>query len=510
MLRVVALLVAVTGLVCLYLFWRPADLAAVGAALSHVASDALANRMVPIAALAALVAAIAARWLDRLGSLPPRTPGVHALELGPEEEPALAPLELSPEPPEAPAAGRAGDSGLPLDRHLHGKPDIPAFVDDLLKAAVVAGASDVHIQPLEIETRIAWRLRGELAEQLAAPREHHEQVVRRLKVLAQLTYQTEMPQDGRFTLETPQSAIDVRMSVLPTRHGEKVVLRLARSGQGLIELGRLGMADTLRADFEGLLAQPQGLIILTGPTGCGKTTTLYSALTHIHRSRGATTSIATIEDPIEIDLPFSSQTQVDHNVGLSFGQSLRAVLRQDPDVMMVGEIRDRETAHIAVEAGMTGHLILTTLHADSNAGVFNRLIEMGVEPFVASSAVLATLSQRLVRRLCDRCRQPAAADPKMTERLVRRGISQTAAESLSFYQSPGCDACGHSGLGAQTAVFELLAVTPTLSELISSKVPTSQIEEAAISEGMTPLLRAAVLEAVAGTISLEEAFRVMG
>ena len=510
-LKTLALLVTVTGLVCLYLFWRPADLDGLSSVGRHLLTTALANRLVPVAAAAALAATLAARWLERAGSLPPRTPGVHALELTREEDPAAAPIELSAEAPEPLEIQHGSSESMPsLDRHLRGKADIPAFVDEVLSVAISRGASDLHIQPLELETRVAWRLRGELSELVAVPRVHHESIVRRLKVLAELTtFQTDLPQDGRFTVEAPAGAVDLRMSVLPTHHGEKVVLRLARAGQGLIDLARLGMPDALLVDFEGLLARPQGLIVLTGPTGCGKTTTLYSSLTHIHRSRGATTSIATIEDPIEIDLPFLSQTQVDHTVGLSFGQSLRAVLRQDPDVMMVGEIRDEETAHIAVEAGMTGHLILTTLHAESTAGVFNRLIDMGIEPFLVSSAVLAVVSQRLVRGLCDACRRPAEADPLMVEKMIRRGITRTAAESLSFYDSPGCEACDHSGLGAQTAVFELLSVDQPLRELITRKVPTSQIEAAAVAAGMTPLLRASVLEAVAGTLSLEEAFRVV-
>ena len=404
-----------------------------------------------------------------------------------------------------------GEIGPRLSRRLRGQIDVPAFVDELLRAAVAAEASDVHVKPTDLESRIAWRVRGELADVVAAPRPHHEMIVRRLKIMAQLvTYQTDLPQDGRFRLESERGAVDVRMSVMPTRHGEKVVLRLARAGHGLIVLDRLGMPRPLIESCRELLAERQGLIVLTGPTGCGKTTTLYAALAHIHEQRGATTSIASLEDPVEIDLPYLSQTQVDPASGLTFAASLRAVLRQDPNVLMIGEIRDAESAHIAIEAGLSGHLILTTLHAESTAGVFNRLIEMGVEPFLVSSSVLAALSQRLARRLCPECRVPAAREASAVERLIRRGVTRTAAESLSFYAAPGCVACGDSGVAGRAAIFESLRLTPHLRDLIASRVATHRIEEAALGEGMTPLFKAAVLEAVEGHISLDEALRVAG
>ncbi len=513
LLRLLALLVSLAGLICLYLDRRPADFAAGAETVASLASLAASNRWVP--ALAALAAAAGlAAWLIERGASRPRAAAAKAAAAPP------VPIELASTMPEPVVMTRGAEAGPRLGRRLRGHVDVPAFVDDLLGAAAAAGASDVHIKPTDAETRVAWRVRGELADVVAAPREHHDLIVRRLKILAQLvTYQTDLPQDGRFSLESSQDAVDVRMSVLPTRHGEKVVLRLARAGQGLIALDALGMPVSLLESMRELLAQRQGLIVLTGPTGCGKTTTLYGSLAEIHQQRGATTSIATIEDPVEIDLPFLSQTQVDNMIRpagggqtqqLTFAASLRAVLRQDPNVLMVGEIRDAETAHIAVEAGLTGHLILTTLHAESTAGVFNRLIDMGVEPFLASSSVLAALSQRLARRLCHECRQPAPRDRGTIERLIRRGITRTAAESLSFYTAPGCEACGHSGVAGRTAIFELLRLTPPLRDLIAAKATTQKIEEAALSEGMTPLFKAAVLEAVEGNVSLEEALRVAG
>ena len=499
-LRYAALVVTVAGLVCLYLDRQPADLAAGVVALMALAQMAIANVWVEVFAPATLVMALAAWVVERL---PARSRSAEA---------TATPIELAPDPAEPVVLTRGGgEVGPRLRRRLRGSVDVPAFVDDLLDAAIDTEASDVHVKPTDVESRVAWRVSGELADVVTAPREHHDLIVRRLKILAQLvTYQTDMPQDGRFKLESDRGAVDVRMSTLPTRHGEKVVLRLSRAGHGLIALDRLGMPERLFESCHQLLAKRQGLIVLTGPTGCGKTTSLYASLAHIHDQRGATTSIATLEDPIEIDLPFLSQTQVDRTTGLTFAASLRAVLRQDPNVLMVGEIRDAETAHIAVEAGLTGHLILTTLHAESTAGVFNRLIELGVEPFLASSSVLAALSQRLARRLCPECRQPASRDSSTIERLVRHGFTRTAAASFSFYTAPGCDACDRSGVAGRVAIFELLRLTPSVRELIASKVATHKIEEAALREGMTPLLKAAVLEAVDGSISLDEALRVAG
>ncbi len=500
-LRISALLVSAAGLVCLYLDRQPADLPSAAAAAGALLTLAAADAWVPVFAAAALVTFAAARLLERVPA-PGRAAG----------EPPVAKIEPVSSFPEPMVLARGGgEIGPRLSEHLRGRPDVPAFVDDLLGAAVAAGASDVHVKPTDAEARVAWRVGGELAHVVAVPKLHHGLIVRRLKILAELvTYQTDLPQDGRFKIESTRGTVDIRMSVLPTRHGEKVVLRLTRAGHGLIALDRLGMPEPLLESYREILGERQGLIVLTGPTGCGKTTTMYGSLAHIHEQRGSTTSIATIEDPVEIDLPYLSQTQVDSATGLTFAASLRAVLRQDPNVLMVGEIRDVETAHIAVEAGLTGHLILTTLHAESTAGVFNRLIDMGIEPFLTSSSVLAVLSQRLARRLCPSCRQPEPRDRSTTRRLIRQGVTRAAAESLSFYSASGCEACGSAGVCGRTAIFELLRLTPPLRDLIASKVSTHQIEEAALREGMTPIFKAAMLEAVDGTVSLDEAFRVAG
>jgi general secretion pathway protein E len=311
---------------------------------------------------------------------------------------------------------------------------------------------------------------------------------------------------------------DIRMSVLPTNHGEKVVLRIANVGTRVATVDALGFPAPLAERYKRVLARPQGIVFLSGPTGSGKTTTIYASLAHIKESRGETTQIATIEDPIELDVPFLTQTQVNPEVGLTFAQGLRSILRQDPNAIMVGEIRDPETAHIAIQAGMTGHQIVTTVHADSAAGAFNRLIEMGVEPFLVASASLASVSQRLVRALCPHCRVRSAPTVDEVTRLEQLKIavdpaphaSHDAHLTQSFFTAPGCTRCGNTGYLGRRAIFELLEVTPAIRDLVHAKVPTSKIHEAAVREGMVPLVDAAMAQARAGATSLREVFRVVG
>lgn len=386
------------------------------------------------------------------------------------------------------------------------KPDMIALVDTLLRGAVRVRASDVHLHPLEGGTDISYRVHGVLTEVMRFPREHHKQLVSRLKVLARITiFHTDRPQDGHFVLDLSEGTADIRVSVLPTNHGERVVLRLGNVGVSLPDLGTIGMPEPLLSRFRGLCDRPQGIIFLTGPTGSGKTTTIYAALAHIKESRRQTTQIVTIEDPVEYDVPFLTQTQVNAQVGLTFAAGLRSILRQDPNVIMVGEIRDAETAHIAVQAGLTGHQIVTTVHAESAAGAFNRLIEMGVEPFLLASASLASVSQRLVRALCEHCRQPTPCTPDELAHLGRLGVP-----TEGFFTSAGCDRCDHTGYAGRTAFFEMLEVTPEIRELMNTKVPTSHIQAAAIAAGMVPLVFAGIELAREGATSLREVLRVAG
>jgi len=494
LLRWLALLTFLGGAVCLYLLFRPSGWADWTSALRYSLEPALKGPWLPVAAAVAVVATLLARWLDRpvLGKAPARPRAATPAEgMG-----SVAPT----------AAHRDDRLRARLEAALAGRADIPLFVDRLLTAAALVRASDIHLQPLELTTRISMRVSGELEEVANTPQAHHEAIVRRLKVLAGLVpYETRKPQDGRFTFDSPRGSVDLRMSVMPTGHGEKVVLRLMRVGEGLLRLDELGMNQTTQQALQELLRESQGLIVLTGPTGSGKTTTLYSALQHIHESRGATTQLATLEDPIEIELPFASQSQIQRATGLTFQDALRSVLRQDPNVVMIGEIRDAESARIAVQAGLSGHLILTSLHADSAVGVFPRLIDLGVEPFLVASALLATISQRLVRRLCSHCRHPAALSRSQTKRLTERRV---AADGLTFQVAEGCRACDGSGIAGRRALFEILKVSPQLRQQVTAKASTDRLEELARLEGMKPLLETAIAEAARGTLTLDEALRV--
>ncbi|WP_205507744.1 GspE/PulE family protein [Myxococcus vastator] len=393
-------------------------------------------------------------------------------------------------------------------RHIAAKPDpdIIAFMGQLMDGAIRLGASDIHIHPLESGTRIAFRLHGVLEEVLSFPREHHSRLINRVKVLAKLAlYDLDKPQDGHFPWTTDDGPADIRVSILPTNHGPAVALRIARTGVRLPQLPALGFPDALLAKYQELLALPQGLILVAGATGSGKTTSLYASLGHIQQSRGELTRIATIEDPIEFDVPLFAQTQVNAAQGFTFAQGLRAVLRQDPNVIMVGEIRDSETARTAIQAGLSGHLLLSTIHANSAAGGFNRFIDMGVEPFLLASATVATLSQRLVRSLCPHCRAPLPLTPEEAVRLDAAGIRRG-----NFFGPVGCERCEGSGYLGRTALYEMLVVSQGIRDAINAKVPSSRIQELAIQEGMVPLLAAGVERARTGDTSLREVFRVVG
>ncbi|HVG61591.1 MAG TPA: GspE/PulE family protein [Hyalangium sp.] len=423
------------------------------------------------------------------------------------KRPALSPLEVVNED----VAIAVREMLVELGRYLRGvasqpEPDIIVFMDALMDGALRVGASDVHIHPLESGTRIAFRVHGVLEEVLIFPRAQHPRLINRVKVLAKLTlYKLDKPQDGHFPFSTQEGPADIRVSILPTNHGEAVALRIARSGVKLPRLTALGFPSELLERCQQILGMPQGVIFVAGATGSGKTTSLYASLGYIKESRGELTRIATIEDPVEFDVPLFAQTQVNAEQGFTFAQGLRSVLRQDPNVIMVGEIRDQETARTAIQAGLSGHLILTTVHANSASGVFNRLIEMGAEPFLLASATVATISQRLVRALCPHCRQPSPISPEEVARLDSAGLA-----SGTFYGAVGCQRCGGSGYLGRTAIYEMLVVTPAIRDAINSKLTTPQLQEIAMKEGMVPLLAAGVERARAGVTTLREVFRVVG
>jgi type II secretory ATPase GspE/PulE/Tfp pilus assembly ATPase PilB-like protein len=378
---------------------------------------------------------------------------------------------------------------------------VASVVDFLLLQAVYHEASDVHFEPFHTTLRVRFRVDGMLYDVAEIPTALQPRVLARLKVLAKLAiFRHDVPQEGRTIVESDGRSIDLRVSVLPTIHGEKAVVRLFDSARAVFPLEALGMSEETHRRYLDLIRRPQGTILLTGPANSGKTTTLYSSLKYLHEERRNLTNIVTVEDPVEYDLQVVSQTQVNPVVGLTFAQGLRTVLRQDPEVIMVGEIRDPETAQIAIRAGLTGHLIFSTVHARSAAGVFARLLELGTEPFLVASSVSGVMEQRLLRRICPACAvsyQPAAED------LRRAGLS-----GGSFKRGPGCEECQHTGYRGRIGVFALLTVDEPMRELVMARAPLAALEAAA--RRVSPGLFAAGLDKVRdGVTTVEELLRVI-
>ncbi|MCE1249854.1 MAG: Flp pilus assembly complex ATPase component TadA [Comamonadaceae bacterium] len=350
------------------------------------------------------------------------------------------------------------------------------MLNALLTQAARDGASDIHIEPYERHSSVRFRVDGSLREIVQPNRALHAALISRLKIMADLDIaEKRLPQDGRISLRLGTKAIDVRVSTLPSAHGERAVLRLLDKSESKLTLESVGMQGQTLARFTGLIAQPHGIILVTGPTGSGKTTTLYAALSRLDASSG---NIMTVEDPIEYELPGVGQTQVNAKIDLTFAKALRAILRQDPDVIMIGEIRDFETAQIAIQASLTGHLVLATLHTNDATSAVTRLTDMGVEPFLLSSSLLGVLAQRLVRKYCRHC------------------------------ERSGCEHCGHTGYAGRTGVFELLTVDDTIRAHIHNQAPEADIRAQAQQGGMVLMRQDAERLITAGITSREEVLRV--
>ncbi|MGF1462894.1 MAG: type II secretion system ATPase GspE [Maricaulaceae bacterium] len=374
------------------------------------------------------------------------------------------------------------------------------LINGLLSEAVKRKASDVHVEPYEDRLSVRLRVDGVLQEVLSLPRKLTAVIVSRIKVMARLDIaEKRIPQDGRISLTLGGRAVDVRVSTLPARYGERVVMRLLDKDAARLDLVDLGMPETTLERFAYALAEPNGVILVTGPTGSGKTTTLYAAL---ERLNDQSRNILTVEDPIEYGLNGVGQTQVNAKVGLSFAAGLRAILRQDPDVVMVGEIRDVETAQIAVQASLTGHLVLSTVHTNSAAAAVTRLRDMGVEPFLLASTVRAVLAQRLVRRLCDHCKTPYA--PTARERAL---LGVSADDEQPFYRAKGCPECGGLGYRGRIGVYELLVVDETVRQLIHDEGQETAISAAGL-KGADTLLQSGARLVLAGKTSVDEVLRV--
>jgi general secretion pathway protein E len=362
------------------------------------------------------------------------------------------------------------------------------LINALLTQAVREGASDVHIEPFEDTSSVRLRVDGTLRDIARPKRALHSALISRIKIMAQLDIaEKRLPQDGRITLRVGGRPVDVRVSTLPTGHGERAVLRLLDKSEARLDLEALGMSGGTRGAMDKLINQPHGIILVTGPTGSGKTTTLYAAMKRLDAS---TTNIMTVEDPIEYELRGVGQTQVNPKIDLTFAAALRAILRQDPDVIMIGEIRDLETAQIAVQASLTGHLVLATLHTNDAPSAITRLTDMGIEPFLLSSSLLGVLAQRLVRKLCPHC--------KKADTLNGRTV----------YRPVGCPACGHTGYIGRSGVYELLTVTEEIQRLIHNGTNEQDIRNVATKGGMVTMRADGVRWVLAGHTSPEEVLRV--
>ncbi|MDH3280425.1 MAG: type II secretion system ATPase GspE [Gammaproteobacteria bacterium] len=343
-----------------------------------------------------------------------------------------------------------------------GEAPIIRLINALLTQAIREGASDIHLEAFEQRSVVRFRVDGVLRDVVEPQRALHGALVSRLKVMSRLDIaEKRLPQDGRISLRVGDHPVDVRVSTLPTQHGERVVLRLLDKQSARLDIAKLGMDDDIRREFEHLVHAPHGIVLVTGPTGSGKTTTLYAGLIRLDRDR---LNILTVEDPIEYDLDGVGQTQVNAKIGLTFAGGLRSILRQDPDVVLVGEIRDLETAQIAVQASLTGHLVLSTLHTNTAIGAMTRLLDMGMESFLISSSLLGILSQRLVRRLCLTCREPYMA----TERELKLlGLEPGA--SVELHRAVGCNTCDQTGYRGRTGIYELIPVDDVLRTMIHDR-----------------------------------------
>ncbi len=375
-------------------------------------------------------------------------------------------------------------------------------VNALLLQALRDRASDLHFEPYEARAVVRFRIDGVLRDVFEPPRALHAALVSRLKIMASLDIaEKRLPQDGRISLKLGDKAVDVRVSTLPTGAGERVVLRMLDKESAQLDLEALGLAEDTRAAIDALIHEPHGILLVTGPTGSGKTTTLYAALSRLPRG---SVNMMTVEDPIEYALDGVAQTQVNARVELSFARALRAILRQDPDVVMIGEIRDLETAQIAVQASLTGHFVLATLHTNDAASAVTRMADMGVEPYLLSSSLVGVLAQRLVRTLCPWCRVSAA--PSAGERAL---LAQSGLPALTtLYHPKGCDECNDTGYRGRTGVYELIVVDEPLRHLIHGGAGELALREAARVAGMRSLRRDGARWLADGSTSLAELARV--
>jgi len=442
----------------------------------------------------------------------------------PAPAPASAP---APAPAPAPASASASAPASAKSTAVAPSPKLKQLQDSILSAnvpqivmssisyALDLGSSDIHIEPLESRVRIRYRIDGVLRHIVEYPTNLHPAVVSRVKIMSNLKIDEQrIPQDGRADVTTKDGReMDLRVSTLPTVNTEKIVMRIQDKSRQIPDLPDLGITGLSLKNLEAALESPNGIIINTGPTGSGKTTTLYSCLTRLNK---VGVNILTIEDPVEIQVDGLNQSQVHHDIEYDFARGMRAALRQDPDIIMVGEIRDKETADTAIEASLTGHLVFSTLHTNSAVESITRLLNMGVQPYLITSTVELIIAQRLVRRACEHCKKPAKTSPEMLEIVknalaelhVKGEIDPALAKEMQFYETPGCDKCGGVGYKGRVGLYEVFRMDNELRKLISEGATMVQLQEAAQKNGMVTLEQAGIIKALEGATTLEEVYRV--
>ncbi|MBC8588459.1 GspE/PulE family protein [Paratissierella segnis] len=377
---------------------------------------------------------------------------------------------------------------------------IVRLINSIIEQAVRTRASDIHIEPYQDEIRVRFRIDGDLREIMTLPRANLSAIVTRIKIIGKMDIaEKRIPQDGRIESKIGDKEIDMRISSLPTVYGEKMVIRLLDKSNFNFSKEGLGLSKKNLSIFNNILSQPYGMILATGPTGSGKTTTLYTVLKELNVTEK---NVITVEDPVEYKLNGVNQVNVNKKTGLTFATGLRSILRQDPDIIMVGEIRDNETAEIAVRAAITGHLVLSTLHTNDSPSTIARLIDMGIEPYLVSSAVIGVVSQRLVKVLCDKCKMPYEID--YTE---KRMLGMPIDEKITLFRPTGCNSC-NQGFRGRTAVHEIMPIDESIRRLIDSNATTDNIREKAIEEGMTTLFQSALDLALQGKTTFSEVMRV--
>jgi len=384
------------------------------------------------------------------------------------------------------------------------------IIQSLINRAVREGASDIHIEPTEEEIVVRFRLDGVLQKIITLPLEILASIVSRIKILSGMKIdETRLPQDGRFQITLDQAEVDFRVATFPTVNGEKVVMRILDKSAGILSLEQLGLRGTAFSKIEANIRRPHGMILVTGPTGSGKTTTLYAVL---QKLMSTTVNIVTLEDPVEYRIPTINQAQVKAEIGFTFANGLRSILRQDPNVIMIGEIRDYETADMAVHSALTGHIVLSTLHTNNAAGAVPRLIDMKIEPFLINSSVNAIVAQRLCRRICEDCREPFQVDPANLAEAEREIKALPAQEKqpgkIQFFHGKGCSTCSNTGYKGRVGIYEIFELTDDLKILVAKRASGTELAAQAVKNGMVTMRQDGILKAVDGITTLDEVWRV--